>query len=169
MHDATAHEIGSYLFGAAGIRDGMEGRDEEALILHGLASIPQPDSWVWDPAGGDYGPDSDDMPTVLLLAGDSLVEAWVSRDDEGAVRLRWKSRPLVNAGVVIEMEWRDREAADGIVTYRTIWGFKFPDGRTVAVRGKAQSVPSEAFDHHELFARSLAATLGERIAPPDAA
>ena len=168
VNDATAHEIGNYLCGAAGIRDGVEGRDEEALILHGLASIPQPDSWVWDPAAGDYGPDTDGMPTVLLLVGDSLVEAWVNRDDGGAVSLRRKSRPLVNAGAVIEMEWRDREAADGIVTYRTIWGFKFPDGRTVAVRGRVQAVPAEALDYHELFARSVAATLGERVAPPPA-
>jgi hypothetical protein len=169
MHNATAHEIGNYLCGAAGISDGMEGRDEEALILHGLASIPQPDFWVWDPAGGEYGPDTDGMPTVLLLAGDSLIEAWVGRDDGGAIRLRWQSRPLVNAGAVIEMEWRDREAADGIVTYRTIWGFKFTDGRTVVVRGRVQSVPSEALDYHESFARGVAAALGERVAPSEAA
>jgi hypothetical protein len=162
LNDATAREIGNYLCGGAGIRDGMEGRDEEALILHGLAALPQPESWVWDPADGSYGPDTDGMPTMLLIAGDSLIEAWVSRDGEGAISLRWRSRALVNTGAVIEMEWRDREAADGVVNYRTVWGFKFSDGHTIVVRGRVQAVPNEAFDYHEVFARAVAATLGER-------
>jgi hypothetical protein len=46
VHDATAHEIGNYLCRAAGLGTAWKVETEEALILHGLASIPRPDSWV---------------------------------------------------------------------------------------------------------------------------
>jgi hypothetical protein len=73
------------------------------------------------------------------------------------------SRPLANWGVVIELEWGDREVVDPGVGYRTDWSFKFADGHSVAVRGHVRTQPNSGVDAREEFARAVAAQVGEPV------
>jgi hypothetical protein len=66
-----------------------------------LLSLPQPDDWIYS-----YDDEAEGPPVALLLAGDRLVEVTAAWEGSGPASLKAVGRKLVDAGAVIEMEWR---------------------------------------------------------------
>lgn len=132
-------------------------RAVEALLYNTLKDLPQPDNWCPISEGISW------KPKVLLLAGDRLVEVSASRNDQGRVRVSSSGRPLVNSGVVVDLESYDHRGFDGKAGHKTKWVFRFPDGKEIEIRGGVQTKPSVAPSGEDEFARAVSAQIGEVI------
>jgi hypothetical protein len=74
----------------------------------------------------------------------------------------------VDAGAVIEMEWRGATFDEDVLRHATAWAFKFPDGARIEVPGVVRAMPgeNEVLDEGERFAREVASRLGQHVEPP---
>jgi hypothetical protein len=96
-----------------------------------------------------------------------LVEVTVAWEGSGPASLKAVGRELVNAGPVIEMEWRGATLDGDVLQHNTSWAFKFPDGARIEVPGvvRAMQGENETLDEGERFAREVASRLGQRVEP----
>lgn len=141
------------------MEDTHEARTAFGALQLALLSLPQPDDWIYS-----YDDEAEGPPVALLLAGDRLIEITAAWEGSGPASLKSVSRELVDAGAVIEMEWRGATSEGDVLQHDTAWAFKFPDGARIEVPGVVRTMPgeNETLDEGERFAREVASRLGQR-------
>lgn len=153
MEKVTEDGLTSYLGGGTGWLDADEQRSAAGMIAGALSELAQPDHFATQTSNG--------APHAFLLYPKTLVDIELARSGSDAV-LRVRSHPLVEAGVVIELERgrRIRTEAGGM-GYGSEWTFRFSDGNAVTIAGEVQTQPEPFLSGNEQFAREVAGRTGD--------
>jgi hypothetical protein len=159
MDDDTSTVIADTFHAVYRFEDPDEARAVGAMIDYTVRTLPQPDSFVVDPDGTGRA-------RTLLLIGDRLLDLTIDRDDDAGVRMSYEDRPLVDSGVVIQLERFAAQIGTRGLGHRTRWRFKWPDDSEVQVRGgvTTRRMEDPALSGEEVFARAVAGKVGEVMA-----